>query len=87
MSANSFPYRVQGHWQFITQQWGALYVMRTWAYPWVMPQTIISGFAGAFLHLERNEIGICRGLFFTLRTVRGKNERTNAQAFYAVCSL
>lgn len=60
---------------------------RTWAYPWVMSQMIISGFTGAFLHLERNEIGIYRVLFFTFCTVRGKNERTNAQAFYAVCLL
>lgn len=81
---DSFPHWVQGYWQFITEQWGALYVEHTWACPWVVSQMIISGFAGAFLHLERNEIDIYRVLFFVLYS---KGKKWESKCSGILCCL
>ena len=81
----NFLTEYKGAGSFVTPQRGALYVVCPWAYPWLVSQVTVSGFTGAFLHVERNGIDIYIVLFFTFCTVREKNERTTVQAFYAVC--
>lgn len=67
-----FPYWVQRRQLFITQQWGALSVVSTWAYTWVTSQMFISGFTAACVRLKRNKIDVYNVLIFKLCTAKGK---------------